>query len=209
MARERRINKKQIVLYQGEASNQFHLIKEGIVRAYTILESGSEVIVALYGPGDFFPSSAALSTRAVFSLFYYETMTSVKVESYTVAEFSDVRSSIVAEQPDYWSYRYLGALLHINALAQLSAYKKLAYTMQYLAIRFGVELTGGLLTRIDVKLTQQDLAALCGISRETANIELSKLKSSGIVTEKEKYYSVNLKSLVKLLGDDSMNAISM
>lgn len=206
MARERRINKKQIVLYQGEATAQYHLIKEGIVRAYTILESGSEVIIAMHGPGDFFPSST-VSSKAAFSPFYYESMSPVIVESYSLDEFSDVYSSLLAAHPEYWSFRYLGALLHINALAQLSAHKKLAFTMQYLAIRFGVELTGALYTRIDIKLTQQDIAALCGISRETANIELTKLKKSGVVTEKSKYYSVNMKALVKLVGDDSMQDI--
>jgi CRP-like cAMP-binding protein len=208
MARERSIHKNQIVLYQGEATMQYHLIKDGVVRAYTILDNGTEVIVALHGPGDFFPSSASPS-KAVFSVFYYETMTPVVVESYPVDDFDSVKGQMFAEQPDYWAHRYLGALLHINALAQVTASKKLAYTIQYLSIRFGTELTGGKLTRINLKLTQQDIAALCGLSRETVNIELNKLKSTGVVSEKEKMYTVNMKALVKFIGDDTMPAIEL
>lgn len=187
---------------------QYHLIKDGVVRAYTILDNGTEVIVALHGPGDFFPSSAS-SSRAVFSVFYYETMTPVVVESYPVDEFDGVKGRMFREQPDYWAHRYLGALLHINALAQVTASKKLAYTIQYLSIRFGTELTGGKLTRINLKLTQQDIGALCGLSRETVNIELNKLKSTGVVSEKEKMYTVNMKALVKFIGDDAMPAIEL
>jgi len=177
------------------------------VRAYTILENGTEVIVALYGSGDFFPSSTA--SGAAFSVFYYETMTAVQVEAYSIDEFTGVKERMFAEQPDYWSHRYLGALLHINALAQVTASKKLAYTLQYLSIRFGTELTGGILTRIDLKLTQQDIAALCGLSRETVNIELNVLKSSGVVSEKSKSYSVNLKALIKRIGDDAIPTIEL
>ena len=182
---------------------QYHLIKDGIVRAYTILESGAEVIVALHGSGDFFPSSSP-SSRAVFSVFYYESMTPVQLESYAIEDFAQMSERILAEHPEYWTHRYLGALLHINALAQVTAGKKLAYTLQYLSIRFGTELTGGLLTRIELKLTQQDIASLCGLSRETVNIELNNLKAKGIVQEKSKVYTVNMKALIKLLGDDAM-----
>ena len=187
---------------------QYHLIKDGVVRAYTILENGTEVIVALYGPGDFFPSSGS-SARAVFSVFYYETMTPVVIESYLIDDFESVKGQMFREQPDYWSHRYLGALLHINALAQVTANKKLAYTIQYLSIRFGTELTGGKLTRIDLKLTQQDIAALCGLSRETVNIELNKLKADSVVSEKSKKYTVNMKALVKFIGDDAMPEIEL
>lgn len=208
MVRERRINKNQIVLYQGEATTQYYLIKEGVVRAYSILENGSEVVVALYGPGDFFPSSAAAS-RAVVSVFYYDTMSPVVAETYPVEEFSAVKDQMFSEQPDYWAHRYLGALLHINALAQVTASKKVAYTLQYLAIRFGKELTGGVLTRIDLKLTQQDIASLSSLSRETVNIELSKLKEKGVISEKSKMYTVNTKALIRFIGDDAFTAAAI
>jgi CRP-like cAMP-binding protein len=205
MARVRSIPKNQIVLYQGEATLQFHIIKTGVVRAYSILENGTEVIVALHGPGDFFPSSTAASMTAL-SVFYYETMTPVELESYPVEGFAEVRAQLFAEQPDYWSHRYLGALLHINALAQTTAEGKLAHTLQYLAIRFGHELTGGVMTRIELKLTQQDIAGLSGMSRETVNIELNKLKAKGVVSEKSKLYTVNTKALLKHIGDDALPA---
>lgn len=204
MAKERSVHKNQIILYQGEATAQYHVIREGIVRAYSILENGTEVIIAMHGPGDFFPSSTSVNSEAIFSVFYYETMTDVLFESYTIDEFTEVRKELIDGQPNYWSHRYLGALLHINALAQLTANKKLAHTLHYLAIRFGKELTGGVLIRIELKLTQQDIAALSSLSRETVNIELTKLKAQGLVTEKSKIYTVNLRALVKYIGDETL-----
>jgi CRP-like cAMP-binding protein len=203
MARERSISKNQIILYQGEATMQYHIIKDGIVRAFTILENGTEVIVALHGPGDFFPSSTATSGTAL-SVFYYETMSSVTIESCPVEEFGKVQEQFFKERPDYWPRRYLGTLLHINALTQIHAGKKLACTLQYLTICFGIPLTGGILIRIGLKLTQKDIAAMCGLSRETINIELNKLKVKQVFTVSSKIYTVNTKALVKFIGDDTI-----
>lgn len=70
MNRDKKIRKEQIILYQGEASYGVNIIKEGVVRAYTILSSGNEVNVALYGKDDFFPVETAYDA-APATLFYY------------------------------------------------------------------------------------------------------------------------------------------
>ena len=41
MIREKVIRKEQIILYQGEAVFGVHVIKKGMVRAYTILGNGN------------------------------------------------------------------------------------------------------------------------------------------------------------------------
>ena len=55
MVRPKVIRKEQVVVYQGEASFGVHVVRKGMVRAYSILASGNEVNVAIFGSGDFFP----------------------------------------------------------------------------------------------------------------------------------------------------------
>ena len=74
--------------------------------------------------------------------------------------------------------------------------------MRYLALRFGQQLNGQVYTRIPIKLTQQDIASLCNMSRETTNIEVAKLKHHNTLIEKNKQYSVHMGLLNKLIGDD-------
>lgn len=200
MGQMREIRKRQIMLYSGEATASVYVVRKGIVRAYTLLNNGGEVIIALYGPGDFFPVNFDQS-KAPVSLFYYETMDEASIETFTISEFKTYRAEIESSDDDN-ARRYLGALLHINALVQMTSQERLCHTLRYLSLRFGTPLLNKVYTRIDLKLTQQDLANLCNMSRETTNIELNKLKQRKIVTEKAKLYSVNVRELNKFIDDE-------
>ena len=200
MGQIRKVRKKQVLLYPGEASVSIYVVRKGIVRAYTLLNNGGEVIIALFGPGDFFPINFDQS-KAPVSLFYYETMDEVTIETFTVAEFMSYKQDLTTDDEDS-ARRYLTSLLHINALVQMTSLERLCHTLRYLGLRFGTPLVGKMYSRIDVKLTQQDLANLCNMSRETTNIELGKLKNRKIVTENAKIYSVNMRELNKFIDDE-------
>jgi DNA-binding transcriptional regulator LsrR (DeoR family) len=55
---------------------------------------------------------------------------------------------------------------------------------------------------IQVPLTQQDLADFTGLTRETTNLELNKLKKEKIVTSDQKYYIVNIEKLNSKVDDE-------
>lgn len=200
MSQMRTVRKRQIILYNGEATINVYVVRKGIVRAYTLLNNGAEVIIALFGPGDYFPVNFDRSKASV-SLFYYETMDDGAIETYTISEFKSYIDNLDSEDDDS-NRRYLSSLLHINALVQMTTLERLSHMLRYLALRFGTPLVGKTYTRIQLKLTQQDLANLCNISRETTNIELSKLKEKKIVTEKAKLYSINMSELNKFINDE-------
>lgn len=192
--------KNQILLYQGEATSTVNYIREGCVKVYTTLSNGNEIIVALFGPGDYFPVGD-VSERALTSLFYHETLVDSEIESMRIDEYLErLRSN--DNLPQYYARRYQGALLHLTALVQPTAYEKLAYTLRYLGMRFGAELANKRYTRINIKLTQKIIANLSNMSRETTSIELQKLKQQQIVLERNKYYSVDMQAITNLIGDD-------
>ena len=190
----------QILLYQGEATSTVNLIRSGCVKVYTTLSNGNEVIVALFGPGDYFPVGDA-TAHALTSLFYHETLADSEIESMPI---DDYLAALKRNEnlPQYYARRYQGALLHITALAQTTAYEKLAHTLRYLGMRFGAELANKRYTRIDIKLTQKVIANLSNMSRETTSIELQKLKQQNIIIVRNKYYSVDMRAITNLLGDD-------
>jgi len=194
-------------VYQGEAAAAMNVIGQGMVRAYSILAAGNEVNIAIFGPGDFFPVELAYDA-APAALFYYESLTDCELQSMAMSDFEAEQAAdptILAVN----ARRYVGALLHVNALGQGTAYQRLGHSLRYLALRFGTPLSGKGFIRINVKLTQQDLANLCAISRETVSLELSALKATGAVSEKAKLYTVNLPQLTRLLGDDLGTDVSL
>ncbi len=189
--------KGQIVLYQGEASTSVYVVRKGVVRAYTILENGNQVIIALFGGGDYFPFNTG-GEAAIVAPFYYDMMSDGEVELVAPEDFAHDGDN----QLEVMHKRYLGALLHINALAQASAYQRLVHTIRYLAMRFGESTGNKAYTRIPLKLTQQDLAELSNLSRETTNAELRALKKKNVVLVREKLYTINMTQLGKIINDD-------
>lgn len=198
MSQMREVRKKQILLYRGEATVSVYVVRKGFVRAYTLLNNGAEVIVSLFGPGDYLPANFD-QTKAPVSLFYYETMDDCTIERFTTNEFKLYKEKLNSDDDDR---RHLGSLLHINALVQMTSLERLSHMLRYLGLRFGTPLVGKMYTRINLKLTQQDLANLCNMSRETTNLELTKLKDKKIITEKAKIYSVNMSQLNKFIDDE-------
>lgn len=177
-----------------------HILKEGAVKAYTILANGSKVIVALYGPGDHFPASFD-NQKVAISMFYYETLCDSSVTSYNPDEPQDaveLLQTIETNLPQLYAY----SLLHTYALVQMDSPTKLVHILRYLSMKFGTALVSKYYTKIALRLTQQDISELCNMSRETTNIELTKLKQKGTLLERSKYYSVHLAKLNALIGDD-------
>lgn len=201
--RDRVIKKGQIMYYPGETPSGVNEIKSGVMRAYSILTNGSEVNVALHGKGDYFPIETAYDISPV-AVFYYEALTNCKVENQSLEDFQAQRRQD-PDTPFIDSRRYVGALMHVSAMGQATAYEKLGHTLRYLGMRFGKLLADERFVRINMKLTQQDLANLCALARETVNIELLKLKDTGLVIEKNKVYAVNLSGLNTLLGEEDVD----
>ena len=84
----RRIKKGGNVLFQGEIPRSVMIVRDGVVRAYTITSAGEERIVALYGKGEIFPPAWALD-EAPNALFYYDALTEVRVMSVTKQAFNE------------------------------------------------------------------------------------------------------------------------
>jgi len=53
--RLRKYAKNQLIHYAGDSLTHFYLVKEGHLKAYTILDSGDTRTILLLSPGDIFP----------------------------------------------------------------------------------------------------------------------------------------------------------
>lgn len=199
---------KQTIFYQGEVPTSLYSIDEGLVRAYVIHENGEEATVALFGAGDFFPVAAAYDILPV-TLYYYEAFSDCTLRVHTLTQLQQQIAADYEQEYAKLGKRYVGALLHVSSLAQDSARAKVAHTLRYLAVRFGEKLPDGRHYKISLRLTQQDIAKLCNISRETSSIELTKLKKAMLVRERNKYYVVNLSKLSSEVGEDGLDKLRL
>ena len=63
-ARERQLDKGEILFHQDEAAEALHVVTEGRVRLTQLTAEGQEVVVRLCGPGEVFAGIAALDGKA-------------------------------------------------------------------------------------------------------------------------------------------------
>lgn len=179
----RKFDKDQLLLVQDERPRDIFYVKSGFIKGYDINVDGIEQHIWLGAKSDIIPYewlfSAVDSTRLFYSAF-------TDLEVYIVN-----REELIAfftQNPD--------VLLHVahDMAAKLSdltekltatekpkASEKIIYMLNILAKRFGDGDGKQDKAQITVPLTQQDIANLLGLTRETVATELKKLKDKGFV----------------------------
>lgn len=169
--------KQAIIVSEGDDTDSLYLILAGRVKVYLSDEAGKELILAVKGPGQYFgemvldsqprsasvmtlePSQFAILSRADFKAFL-------------------LRHAEVALQLIENLIRVARGLTHsVRSLAMLDVYGRVARILLELAVDQG----GGKLV-IPEKLTQKDIAARVGASREMINRILRDLTTGGYLT---------------------------
>lgn len=201
--------KQNLFALQGEIPRSAFVLKEGVVKAYSINSSGNEQIAAFHTAGDIFPITWVFN-KSSNSIYNYEAVTDSKV--YAVDK-NILLEKIFSSPPllksafDYAIGNYASTLLRITALEQSKASEKIMFTLYYLAHRYGKQTKPGVYS-IKLSLTHSVVADMVGITRETVTHELNLLKKAGAIRYTTKEYIIDQPVLEKLMGEDSFRSLS-
>lgn len=172
--------KREVLIHAGTTPKGIFYLKEGIIREYWISGKGEELTLNLYKPGTFLPMSWAVSNVPV--THFFEAMVDCTVQK---APKEDVLQ-FLQEQPavvyDLLRRLYIGIgglWMHLESITAGSSYTKLIASLVILGKRFGKVENNN--TVVQLSLHEQDLANYAGMSRETANRELQKLRKDNLV----------------------------
>lgn len=209
-ALSRVVRKGTVLMYQGEVPRSVLLVRKGIIKAYTLTNTGNEQIVSFFTAGE--PLALTwLFGKTSNSLYYYEAVDDCELYSIPREEFHQH----VESNPELKNrlFQYLvnnnsGLLLRITALEQQRAVEKIVFTLYYLMFRYGVKDSAGLF-HITLKLTHNSIASLVGLTRETTATELSKLKRKGILSYNATEYIVDKAKLERIMGEDSFQDLKL
>jgi CRP/FNR family transcriptional regulator, cyclic AMP receptor protein len=158
----------EVIFHRDDPGQVLYMIKEGKVKICIISPDGQEVSLAVFGKGEYFGEFALLdglprSTDAVAL---------EKVECYTLQR-SDFHNTIQKNPKiaililESLSKRLRNTNQMVEDLIFLDVYGRVAKKLLELAEAHGNKVDDGV--RIDVRLTQQELAAMVGASRESVN----------------------------------------
>jgi len=202
-----RYQRKQLILSQGDVPESVHALRSGIVKVYGITSEGDQRTVTLLTAGDIFPMSWVFG-KSPICIYYFEAMTdcvvlAVKKEKYKKAleTYPELKDQIFE---NYLSH-YIAATMHVYALEHSYAQDKLLYILRYLVTQFGEAQADGR-NKINLRLSHQDIAEMVGITRETAAVELHKLKAKGLIDyQKFTYYVDTNKLFLSEMGGEYAN----
>lgn len=198
----KKFHKGEVILQQGETPSHGFAIKRGIIKITNLSGDGNEKIISFKITNDLFPICWLLS-KTDASLFYYQAHTDCELYSIDKSEIEkelrldhELARSLLEKQVN----SFITNSLQIDALVQSKASVKLLYMLRHLSLRFGRKINSGSI-RIQVPLTQSELASLTGLTRETTIIELHKLKQKNVISSRHKYYTVNIEELKNSIDD--------
>jgi CRP/FNR family cyclic AMP-dependent transcriptional regulator len=168
--------KHAILVTEGDESDSLYLILTGRVKVYLSDESGKELILAIKGPGQYFGEMVLDSQPRSASVMTLEPA------QFAVLSRADFRAFLLCH-PDV-ALQVIQNLIrvarglnqNVRSLAMLDVYGRVARILLELAVEQGGKLV------IPEKLTQKDIAARVGASREMINRILRDLTTGGYVT---------------------------
>jgi CRP-like cAMP-binding protein len=205
----RLFKKGSSILFQGEIPRKAFIIRDGVVRAYTVKTSGEESTISLFTKDDIFPLPWLLEATSN-SLFYYEAVSDVRVLSVSKEDFSKslLKNNQLQEMLRYVSKQYTSMLVRITGLSQSRAIEKISFTFYYLLFRYGIEGPDGM-HQIDLKLNHLMIANLTGLTRESTTTNLKVLKEKGVITYTRSSFAVNKRRLENFIGEDGFRELSL
>jgi CRP-like cAMP-binding protein len=176
-----RFYKKGEMLIRADDDPQgIFCLKKGYVRQYTISKTGNELTLHILKPISYFPMVWAVNGTP--NVYYFEALSPVEVGRAPrdeVVNFISDKPVIVFELLSELIEDYAESLKRIEQLVFSDAYRRVIAVLLYIAKHFGT--VKGKNTIVDHRFTQQDIATLVGVARETASNEIVKLEKKGLI----------------------------
>ncbi len=176
----RRFRRGDVIFQKEDSGQALFIVERGSIRIFVPSSQGADLTLAVLGPGDFFGDLSLLDGRP---------------RSAGAAALSD-SSTLALERGDFLNLlgaRPEAAMAVLTAVVQrlrdtdemasdlafLDAGGRLAKKLLDLAAVNGVQRRDGVL--VDISLTQEELANMIGVTRESVNRNLSLFRRLGMI----------------------------
>jgi len=146
-------------------------LTKGYVRQYTISKTGFELSLQILKPISYFPMVWAVNGTP--NVYYFEALTPVQVGRAPrdqVVNFIKDKPAVIFKLMSELLEDYAETLARMENLVFSDAYRRVISVLLYIAKHFGEKNKKGII--VQHRFTQQDIATLTGVARETASNEL-------------------------------------
>lgn len=176
----RNYKKGEMLIRADDDPQGIFCLTNGYVRQYTISKAGFELTLHILKPISYFPMVWAVNGTP--NVYYFEALTPVEVGRAPrdqVVNFIKDKPIIIFELLSELIEDYAESLKRIEHLVFSDAHRRVISVLLYIAKHFGQETDKGII--VHHRFTQQDIATLVGVARETASNEMVILEKKGLI----------------------------
>ena len=195
VAKRRVFRAGEVIFHRDDPGQVLYVIKEGKVKISLTSTDGQEISLVVFGKGEYFGELALLDGFPRSA----DAIALERAECYTLQR-SDFHNAIMKNPKiaiqvlEVLSKRLRNTDQHVEDLTFLDVYGRVAKKLLELAETHGTAVDDGI--RIEVRLTQQELASMVGASRESVNKVMGYFTDKGFLsTDKHRVTVHRMKAL--------------
>ncbi len=198
---EKRVAKGTVIFTKGDPGSSMMAVLAGRVRVSAVSADGREVTLNVIGQGEIFGEIALLDGKPRSAdCTTLEDSVLMVVERRHFMPFLMKNEGLVDRLMGVLCDRLRRTSMALEEIALFDLQARLARLLMKLSEDYGRPLPGGGV-RIDLKLSQRDLATLVASSRETVNKQLRGWREQGVVEQAAGYLVVkDSAALTRLFG---------
>jgi CRP/FNR family transcriptional regulator, cyclic AMP receptor protein len=197
-ARVVRLSAGQALFWVGDPGDGCYRVEDGLLKLMMVSKYGTERILAFHGPGGIVGELAIIDGLPRSTSAVAVRDTELKFVSRIAFEaFAEKHPELCQSLLKLLTKRVRERDKMVAASSFLIAKGRIAQTLLELAKHFGQEVGPGRIV-IRQKITQHDLAAMVGVSRERVTRTLSNWQRRKLVSRPSRYYCLENKGLLEL-----------
>lgn len=190
----RKYGRGTIIFHKDDPGATLYVVKSGRVKIVTSSADGDDVILAILSDGDFFGELSVLDGKPrSASAVAMETTITLTLSRRDILDVISGEPELAIAMLATMSERLRCTNLLVEDVFFLSVPARLTKRLLDLAKRHGIQTGTGL--KIDMRLTQGDLANSIGASRESVNRLLGLFQDEGLI-------SIDKQHIIILRSDD-------
>lgn len=175
--RKRQHAKGSAISLHGDPFEFVYYIEEGLVRVSDVDSAGVQRTVSIFSKGHIFPVVWPLNIKPDKTIYDYHAITKTVIYRLpwsNMKDFMDKHTDFYKNLADVLTKSYVNASARVINLQKTNVRERVEFILYYLAVILGTIKNG--VAEIPVMLTQQEIADLAGLTRESVSHEMSKVR---------------------------------
>ncbi len=197
--------KGALIHHPGQPIDKVSFVKSGYIKLYKIDKSGNELTIDILKPGLYFTLIFALTNAN--STYFFEAVTDVELWDAPKEDMFDYlknNQDVMFELFKNVSFGFIELLSGFELISSGKAYNKVAALVYRLAERATLRKKDSSKVILNYTPSQQAIAGMLGLTRETVSLELKKLSNQKLIEYNKRILIVNdianLKEVIESAG---------